>query len=231
MNLEGKNAIVTGGANGIGKSLVEKLVNENAAVGVFDIDAEALSKLKEDNPCMWCKVCDVTDNGQVEESVEEFYNEFKAIDILVNNAGIIGDSPLISFSEGKIKKHDINIWDRVIATNLSSVFYMTLHVVEKMIMQRTKGIIVNVSSISAAGNVGQSAYSAAKAGVKALTVTWAKELGLFGIRVAGIAPGFTKTDVVIQSMSENVLNDWIKKVPLKRLATPDEIADGILFII
>lgn len=231
MNLEGKNAIVTGGASGIGKSLVEKLVSENATVGVFDINAEALNKLKEDNPGVWCKVCDVTDNGQVEESVEEFYTEFKAIDILVNSAGIIDDHPLIGFSEGKIKKHDISIWDKVIATNLSSVFYMALHVVEKMLMNRTKGVIVNVSSISAAGNVGQTSYSAAKAGVRALTVTWAKELGAFGIRVAGIAPGFTKTDATMQSMSENVLNDWIKKVPLKRLAKPDEIADGILFII
>lgn len=230
MNLKGKNVIVTGGANGIGKSLVEKLVNENATVGVFDIDIEALNKLKGDNPRIYCKVCNVSDNGQVEQSVEEFYTEFKAIDVLVNNAGMIDDSPLIGFSEGKIKKHDINIWDKVIATNLSSVFYVTLHVVEKMLINRTKGVIVNVSSISAAGNAGQTSYSAAKAGVKALTVTWAAELSRFGIRVAGIAPGFSKTNMT-QSMNENILNDWIKKVPLKRLAKPEEIAEGILFII
>ncbi len=230
MNIKDKSAIVTGGAKGIGKSLVEKLVNEGVNVGVFDIDTEALNRIRENNPRIYCKACDVSDNAQVEESVEEFYGKFKAIDILVNNAGMVDDALLISFSEGKIKKHDVNIWDKVIATNLSSVFYMTSCVVEKMVLDRTKGVIVNVSSISAGGNAGQTAYAAAKAGVRALTVTWADELSPFGIRVAGIAPGFSQT-TLIQSMKQNILDHWIKKVPLKRLARLDEIADGILFII
>jgi 3-oxoacyl-[acyl-carrier protein] reductase len=231
MELKDKRVIVTGGANGIGKCLVGKLVNEKAVVGVFDINQEALNRLKKDTSAVYCKVCDVTDLGQVKETVDDFFTRFGAIDILVNNASIIHNSLLIGIDKGKIAKHDINMWDKVIATNLSSVFYMTSHVVEKMVMKRTKGIIVNVSSISAAGNLGQSAYSAAKAGVNALTVTWAKELGLLGIRVAGVAPGFTKTEATIQSVSENVLNEWIRKTPLRRLATPAEIADGVLFVI
>ena len=231
MDLKDKKVIVTGGANGIGKCLVGKLVSEKAVVGVFDINQEALNKLKKDTPTIYCKICDVSNPSQVEEAVDDFYTRFGAIDILVNNAGIVHNSLLVSIDKGKIAKYDIDMWDKVIATNLSSVFYMTSHVIEKMLMKRTKGIIVNVSSISAAGNIGQSAYSVAKAGVGALTVTWAKELGLFGIRVAGIAPGFTKTDAAMQSMSENVLNEWIRKTPLRRLASPSEIADGILFII
>jgi len=231
MNLKDKNVIVTGGAHGIGKYLVEKLVKEGAIVGVFDIDIEALNMLKEDNPGIHCRVCDVSDSEQAQESVEEFYNQHKRIDVLVNNAAFIYNSLLVSLAMGGVKKHNIDMWDKVIATDLSSVFYITVNVVEKMLLNRTRGVIVNVSSICASGNAGQSAYSAAKAGVNALTVTWAKELSPLGIRVAGIAPGFTETEMTIQSIGENVLKDWVKKVPLRRLATPSEIADGILFII
>ena len=230
VDLEDKKVIVTGGAKGIGKSLVEKLLTENAIVGVFDIDKDALNKLKEDNPNLFCKVCDVSDNDQIEKAIDEFFNKFQAIDVLINNAGMPRNSPLISLAGG-IKKHDVKIWDEVIAANLSSVFYMTLHVAEKMIKKRTKGVIINVSSISANGNAGQTAYSAAKAGVNALTKTWAKELNSLGIRVAGIAPGFTKTNTTLNIMSEKVIDEWNKKIPLRRMAEPSEIADGILFII
>ena len=231
MNLIDKKVIVTGGANGIGRSLVGKLVNSNAIVGVFDIDQKALNGLEEDYPTIYCRICDVSNPSQVEESVDDFFGRFGAIDILVNNAGIIHNSLLVGIDKGRIVKYDIDMWNKVISTNLSSVFYMTSQVAQKMVMKRTKGVIVNVSSICAAGNAGQSAYSAAKAGVSALTVTWAKELGLWGIRVAGIAPGFTRTEAAMQSMGENVLDEWEKKTPLRRMASPCEIADGILFII
>ena len=231
MEIKDKRVIVTGGASGIGKSLVEKLVDWGAVVGVFDVDQAAIEKLEENSPTIYCKICDVSDSRQVEESVDEFFSRFGVIDILVNNASIIHNELLVSLDKGKLMKHDTDIWDKIIATNLSSVFYMTSQVVERMFSKRTKGLIVNVSSICAAGNVGQSAYSAAKAGVNALTVTWAKELSVLKIRVAGIAPGFAQTETTIRSMSENVLNDWKKKTPLRRMATSNEIADGILFII
>lgn len=230
MDFEDKKVIVTGGGKGIGKKLVEKIVTENAIVGVFDIDEKALNELKKDNPGVFCKVCDVSDIDQVEKAVDEFFNKYQAIDVLINNAGMPRNAPLISLAGG-IKKHDVKLWDEVIAANLSSVFYMTLHVVEKMIKKRTKGVIINVSSISANGNAGQTAYSAAKAGVNALTMTWAKELNPWGIRVAGIAPGFTKTNTTLKIMSEKVIDDWNKEIPLRRMAEPSEIAEGILFII
>jgi 3-oxoacyl-[acyl-carrier protein] reductase len=231
MDIKDKKVIVTGGASGIGRCLVEKLASEKAVVGVFDINKAALGKLEKAIPNIYCRVCDVSDPGQVEEAVDDFYTRFGVIDVLVNNAGIIHNALLVNLKKEASVRDDIEMWDKVIATNLSSVFYVTTHVARKMLIKRTKGVIVNVSSISAAGNLGQSAYSAAKAGVSALTVTWAKELSLFGIRVAGIAPGFTKTDATIQSMTKDVLDDWISKTPLRRLASPEEIADGILFII
>lgn len=231
MEIENKKIIITGGANGIGKSLTIKLLQEGAIVGVLDVDEDAVNKLKEDNPDIYCKVCDVSSPHQVEESVDDFCTVNGTVDILINNAGIIHNSLLVNLNKGGITKYDIDMWDKVIAANLSSVFYMTSHVVKKMIEKRTKGLIINVSSICAAGNAGQSAYSAAKAGVNALTVTWAKELGVWGIRVSGIAPGFALTDTTIRSMKENILNEWKIKTPLKRFADPSEIVDGILFII
>ena len=231
MDLKDKKVLVTGGANGIGKVLIAKLFDKGAEVGVFDNDAKGLERLKEEYPGIYCRVCDVNDDKQVEESVEEFLGHFKKIDVLVNNAAYIYNSMLVTLRSEGIKKHDIGMWNKVIDTDLNSVFYMTVNVAEKMVSNRTKGVIVNVSSVCAAGNAGQSAYSAAKAGVNALTVAWAKELCLLGIRVAGVSPGYTETDTTIQSMGEAVLKDWIKKIPLRRMGKPVEIADAIMFII
>jgi 3-oxoacyl-[acyl-carrier protein] reductase len=229
MDIAGKKVIVTGGANGIGKAVVKKLIDEHALVGVFDIDNEHLNQLSDQYPNIFCKLCDVTKNNEVELAVNEFFEAYKGIDILINNAGMTRDAPLVSLSGG-IRMYNIEIWNSVIASNLSSVFYMGRSVAEKMVQRRTQGLIINVSSVSAHGNAGQSAYSAAKAGVNALTKVWAKELNPLGIRVAGIAPGFTKTNIVEQ-MDEHIVDEWNKKIPLKRMAEPDEIANGILFII
>lgn len=231
MGIKDKKIIVTGGVNGIGRSLVGKLVDAGAIVGVFDIDEKGLKKLTKSHSNIYCRVCDVSNYKRVEAAVNEFYKKFKEIDILVNNAGIIYNSPLVTLSTGGIKKHNLDMWHKVLKTDLSSVFYMTVNVVEKMMLKRTKGVIVNVSSICAAGNAGQGAYSASKAGVNALTAAWAKELGLMNIRVVGIAPGFTDTKTTRKSISEKVLQDWIKKVPLRRLAKSEEIAEGIISII
>jgi len=229
MDLQNKKVIVTGGAKGIGKALVEKLLIEGAMVGVFDIDENALNEMKSKSPNVYPMLCDVSDNKQVEKCVDNFFNEFGNIDILINNAGITSDSPLISLFGG-IKKHSIDKWNKIISVCLSSIFFMTLNVVEKMVKNRTKGLIINVSSISSQGNAGQTAYSAAKAGVDALTKTWAKELNPLNIRVAGISPGFTKTNI-INNLSKNTVDNWEKAIPLKRMAEPVEIAEGIIFII
>lgn len=231
MDIKGKKIIVTGGAKGIGLILVHKLIQVGAIVGVFDIDARGLNNLKKDSENIYCHVCDVSDYKQVTAVVDKFYQKFKAIDGLVNNAGLIYNSPLITLTTGKIKKHDLAMWHKVINTDLSSVFYLTVNVVEKMVLNRTKGIIVNISSVCAAGNAGQGAYSAAKAGINALTATWAKELGLMGIRVVSVAPGFTETETMKQSMSDAVVDAWKAKTPLRRLGQPEEIADGIIAII
>lgn len=231
MEINGKTAIVTGGGKGIGFAIVQKLLDKGCRVGVFDKDSDLLEKLRQKNREVGCFACDVSDPKQVELSVESFYKDFQKIDILVNNAGIIFNQPLISVGAGGVQKHDIKEWNRIINTNLNSVFYVTLNVAEKMIMERTKGIIINISSVSASGNPGQGAYSAAKAGVNALTTAWSKELGNLGIRIVSISPGFIDTETTKKSMKENVLKEIIKRVPLRRLGKPSEIADAVASII
>ncbi len=231
MELRDKKAIVTGGAKGIGRCVVEKLAAEQAIVGVLDVDQSALNDVEKAIPSIYGMPCDVTRPDQVDEAVNNFYAKYGGLDILVNNAGVIHNALLLNMSKDPDLSADIQAWDKTIATNLSSVYYVSSCVVRKMLMKRTKGVIINISSIAAEGNMGQGAYSAAKAGVGALVVVWAKELSLFGIRVAGIAPGFTKTDTVMSSMNADVLEEWIDRTPLKRLAEPNEIAEGVLFIL
>jgi len=226
VGLAGRRALVTGGANGIGRAVVERLIGAEAVVGVLDLESETPAYAA--GPAFYAR-CDVTDYGQVERAVEDLAARTQGFDILVNNAGGTEDQPLVSMAGG-VRKHDVGAWDRVIAASLSSVFYVTVNVVAQMVKARAKGVIVNVSSIAAGGNAGQTAYSAAKAGVEALTKTWARELNPLGIRVVGVAPGFTKTGIVAR-MNPKAAESWVKRIPVHRMAEPEEIADGVLFAI
>lgn len=228
MDIQGKSAIVTGGASGIGRAVVGELLARGADVAVLDVDERGLRALESEFKDVHALACDVSDSEQVEASVGKAFEALEKVDILVNNAGILYSAPLINIMSKDDRKHDLGMWRKVIETDLSSVFYVTVNVVDKMLERRTKGVIVNVSSVAASGNPGQSAYSAAKAGVEALTTTWAKELGPLGIRAVAVAPGFTETESTQRAVSESVLKDWIRKTPLRRLATVDEIAAGIL---
>jgi 3-oxoacyl-[acyl-carrier protein] reductase len=231
VDVAGKRVLVTGGVKGLGRALVEKLVPAGASVTVFDLDSAGLDALRSEHEGVRTAVCDVSDPDAVAAALAAFHEENRAADVLVNNAGILYSEPLVRIGAGGIVRHDVAMWNKVLAADLSSVFYMTSHVVERMVATRTKGVIVNVSSVSAGGNAGQSAYSAAKAGVNALTATWAKELSLMGIRVCAVAPGFTETESTRDAVSDAVLQETVKRVPLRRLGKPSEIADGIMAVI
>lgn len=231
MNIRGKKVIVTGGVRGLGRSVVDKLVSKEALVTIFDLNAKGLEELREEQQSVHCVACDISDYEQVVAATTRYHERFGVADVLINNAGILYSAPLIKITASGIEKHDVAMWDKVLAADLSSVFYMTICVVEKMVATRTRGVIVNISSISAAGNAGQSVYSAAKAGVNALTATWAKELSPMGIRVVAVAPGFTDTESTKQALSEAVLRETVRKIPVRRLGRPEEIADGVLCVL
>lgn len=231
MDTQGKRILITGGVRGLGRAVVEKLLAKGANVAVFDLDVRGLTALREQYPTLDGEVCDVTDYEQVCAATNRYHERGGAADVLINNAGVIYSAPLFKLTAAGLERHSVAMWNQVLAADLSSVFYMTLCVAEKMIATRTRGVIVNISSVAASGNAGQSAYSAAKAGVNALTATWAKELSLMGIRVAAVAPGFTETASTQEALSEAVLRDITKKIPVRRLGTAAEIADGVLSVI
>ena len=223
MNVRGKQIIVTGGVNGLGRAMVHALLVRECNVTVFDVDLAGFDELQKTG--VRCVACDVTNYEQVNAAVEQLAG---APDVLINNAGILYSEPLVKIAEDGPKLHAYETWDRVLRTNLSSVFYVTAPVVAKMIVTRTKGVVVNIGSVSAAGNPGASAYSAAKAGVHALTQAWAKELGPMGIRVIAIAPGFVDTDSAHAATSETALRETIKRVPLRRLGKAEEVAAAVV---
>lgn len=235
MRLKNKNIIITGGAGGIGKSFVVKVKDYVGSIAVIDINAESINEMKnsiESENIIYYNT-DISVYDELKKNIEDYYSIKGEIHCLVNCAAILIDQPIIrlSISDKSLKKLSIDKWDKVIKTNLYGACYASVEVAEKMILSRTKGVIVNVSSISSAGNSGQSSYAASKAALNALTVTWAQELNNFKIRVNCVAPGMTNTNMPINAMSKDHLDYWKKQVPLKRFAEPDEIAEAIIFCI
>ena len=219
-----KLALVTGGSRGIGKACALKL----AACG-YDVvinyagNVEAANKTVEEIKALGVEAeaykFDVANQAEVDENIAKIIEKYGRIDILVNNAGITRDDLFIRMGEDK--------WNAVIDTNLSSAFYVSKPVVKLMMKQRS-GAIVNMSSVvGVSGNVGQANYSAAKAGLIGFTKSLAKELGARNIRVNAVAPGFIATD-----MTKDLANteEMMKLIPLKRMGTPEDIADAVKFL-
>ena len=231
MELSKTNIIVTGAGSGFGKTMTLLFSSMGAKVYAIDIDAIALNRLKEENADIETFNCDVSDNNQVENIVDEIFLLKKSINVLINNAGIMKNAPLVNLLNRPESRHSVELWARVIEVNQNSVFYMTRSVANKMIKNRNKGVIINISSISARGNIGQTAYAASKAAVEAMTKVWAKELGFFGIRSVAIAPGFMDTAGTHDAVEEKMLNKWIEQTPLKRTGSILEVVSTVKFAI
>ena len=228
MQLEGAVALVTGGARGLGLSIATHLQAQGAQLIVADLDTEGLKALPEK---IEGHVLDVTRLDDARALLKELFEQHEGIDILVNNAGVIYSEPLVNILNPTAMMHDYERFRGSITTNLDSVFIMTAATVEQMVLRRTKGVIVNISSISARGNEGQTAYSAAKAGVNAMTVTWSKELGPFGIRCNAVAPGFIGTDSTREALNESIIEHIRSNTPLRRLGQAHEVAQAVAALV
>jgi 3-oxoacyl-[acyl-carrier protein] reductase len=234
MNLQGKLAVVTGGAKGIGKALAVAFAERGARLALLDMNAADLEATRAElagrGVAVSAHAVNVAKEDEVVAAFDALIAEHGRIDVLINNAGIIKDGLLVKVKDGAVvSKMSLAQWQAVIDVNLTGVFLCGREAAERMIRQGQGGVIVNISSISRAGNAGQSNYSATKAGVAAMAVTWAKELARFGIRAGAIAPGFIKTDI-LSGMPPEMLEKMTAPVPLKRLGLPEEIARTAVFI-
>lgn len=228
MEINGAIALVTGGAQGLGLAIAMHLSHLGATVVVADRDADALARLPAP---LQAQRMDVTQPEEVLAAVATIVEQYGRLDILVNNAGVIFSEPFVNIMNPVSMMHDYARFQDSITVNLNSVFIVTSAVVEQMVRRRTKGVIVNISSISAGGNEGQVAYSAAKAGVNAMTVTWSKELGRWGIRCNAIAPGFIDTESTLKALSETALKHIKANTPLRRLGEAGDVAKAVATVI
>jgi 3-oxoacyl-[acyl-carrier protein] reductase len=235
MDLRNKTVAITGGGRGIGRAIAQRLAERGAAIALIDMDAASLAAARtlceaEDVPVR-TYVANIARQEDVCRVMDAIVADFGRLDVLVNNAGIIRDGLLIKRNDdGSIDKMNLAHWQAVIDVNLTGVFLCAREAAERMIKAGNGGVIVSISSISRHGNAGQTNYSAAKAGVAAMTVVWAKELARFNIRAVAIAPGFIATDIV-STMRPEVLEKALNSVPLKRPGTTDEVAKAAQFAV
>ncbi len=222
--MKGKVCVVTGGAQGIGRAIVDRFAEEGAAmVFALDVNDKAFAELESGRSNVKGAVANVTDSAQIQAFVEGVMAKQGRIDVLVNNAGITRDA--------LIQKMSDDDWAAVINVNLTGVFKMTRAIAPKM-MEGGAGAVVSIASVVGLdGNIGQSNYAATKGGVVAMTKGWAKEFARKGakVRVNSVSPGYCRTPM-IETVPEKVLEPLIAKTPLARLAMPIDIANAVLFL-
>jgi len=222
MDTEGKLALVTGGATGIGAAIARRFVQEGLLVAICDVDDKnGQAMTAELGAQAHFYKLDITDEPEVSSVVDAIFGEFGRIDVLVNNAGITNDKLLI-----RMNTED---WERVIRVNLTGAFLMTRAVGKHMLKQRYGRIINMASVIGMIGNFGQANYAASKAGIIALTKSCAKEFARRNILVNAIAPGFIKTrmtDVIPEEIKEN----YLKLIPMGRFGEPEDVANLVVFL-
>jgi 3-oxoacyl-[acyl-carrier protein] reductase len=223
--LNGKNAIVTGAARGIGQQIALKLAEEGADLALCDVQTEWLEETKAKVEALGRRAevyaVDVSNSAQVNDGVAQVAKDFGTIDVVVNNAGITRDGLLMRMSEED--------WDLVMNINLKGTFLMT-KAASRFMMKQRSGVFVNIASvIGLMGNPGQANYGASKAGVSNLTKTTAKELAARGIRANAIAPGFIKTKMT-DALTEDVRNAMLAAIPMKDFGTAEDVANVVLFL-
>ena len=235
MDIAAHTFVVTGAARGLGLAIAQSLAAQNANVMLADMDGPtletALASMPENTGKQSSIVANVADETDVKALFDAAEAELGPVSGLVNNAGILRDGMLVKVKDGEVvDRMSLDLWQSVIDVNLTGVFLCGREAAERMIVSGQQGVIINISSISRAGNTGQSNYAAAKAGVVALSTTWAKELARYGIRSASIAPGVFETEMVA-SMKPEAKARFVGMIPAKRTGAVEELADAVNFII
>ncbi|MDH3630577.1 MAG: SDR family oxidoreductase [Gammaproteobacteria bacterium] len=235
MQIKNNTFVITGAAQGLGEAISLSLARLGAKLALLDVNAErldqTLSTCKNEGSDSYAFTCDVADETGVRRCFASIEEHLGPISGLVNNAGILRDGMLVKVKDGEIvDRLSLEQWQQVIDINLTGVFLCGREAATSMIRNDNGGVIVNISSISRAGNIGQSNYAAAKAGVAALSTTWARELARHKIRSAAIAPGVFETEMVA-SLKPEAHERITSAVPLNRTGSVEELAHAVRFII
>lgn len=227
---EGRVVFVTGGSRGIGKGILQLFAEEGAKVAFIDLNEEALhettNELREKGYEVYSKIASVTEADQVEQAVKEVYETFGTVDILVNNAGVIRDNLFYKMTDSD--------WQTVTDVHLKGSFNAA-RAVQKYMVEKNYGRIINISSTSALGNRGQANYATAKAGLQGFTKTLSIELGRYGITANSVAPGFIETEMTMETANrigisfEELTKASISQIPVGRTGTPEDIANAVAF--
>jgi 3-oxoacyl-[acyl-carrier protein] reductase len=232
MRLKDKVALITGGGNGIGRATALRFAKEGAVVVVADLDeagvAETAKLIADEGGKSLAVVGNVSARAEAQKMVDAALNNFDRLDILINNAGITRDALTTRVKDGETKMMTDEQWDMVLLVNLKGAWLMSQLAAVPMMKQKS-GRIVNTASVGAQGNIGQANYSASKAGVIGLTKTHALEWARYNIAVNCVAPGGVKTRMTA-AIPDNVMADLVERIPLKRMAEPDEIASVHTFL-
>jgi len=237
MNLKNKTIIITGGGQGLGRAMAINFAKSGANIALIDLNEDLLRETTElvkqngtANTRTKFYLSDVSIEEQVESTFKQINDDFNSIDGLINNAGILRDGMFVKAKNGVVTdKMSLADFQSVIDVNLTGVFLCGREAAIYMIESGSKGVIINMSSISRGGNIGQTNYASAKAGVVAMTTTWARELGQHGIRVGAIAPGVIRTPMT-DAMKPEMRDRLEKMKPVGRLGDADEIAHTAKYI-
>jgi len=235
MDIKNKVVAITGAGRGLGRAMALTFAARGARLALIDLNAADLAECAGLCAAKGAEARTYTANVASEDAViatmDAIVADFGALDVMINNAGIVKDGLLVKVKDGQVVgKMSLDQWNAVIGVNLTGVFLCGREAAERMIKAGKGGVIINISSISKDGNMGQTNYTATKAGVAAIATTWAKELARYGIRTGAIAPGFCATDILL-GMTPETLAKVTAPVPLKRLGEPAEIAQTAVFIV
>ncbi|MCO7188499.1 MULTISPECIES: SDR family oxidoreductase [unclassified Pseudoalteromonas] len=235
MDIKNKTVVITGGAQGLGFAMATEMAKMGAKLALVDMQEEQLQSAAAELRTLDVEVKTYVANVSLESDVEQVFSDIVAdlgnIAVLVNNAGILRDGLLLKAKDGEVTdKMSLQQFQSVLDVNLTGVFLCGREAATKMVEGQEGGVIINMSSVARAGNMGQTNYSAAKAGVVAMTTSWAKELGRYGIRVGAIAPGVIRTQMT-DAMKPEAKERLLKMKPVGRLGEAGEIAHTAKYII
>ncbi|MCE7586389.1 SDR family oxidoreductase [Vibrio fluvialis] len=234
MNLRESVIVITGAGQGLGQMMAVTLAQAGADLALLDMNEQGLLDTQKQCHMLSAKaiyyVMDVTNEAQVVKTFEDIVTDFGHVDGLINNAGILRDGLLVKVKDGQVSKMSLEQFDTVMNVNVTGTFLCGREAAVKMIETKRKGVIINISSVARAGNIGQTNYSASKAAVATMATSWARELARYGIRAAAIAPGIVRTAMADQ-MKPEAIERLKQMVPVGRMGEPGEIAHAAKYIL